>query len=88
MNSMGRLFGTAEHGGDGGPRDSGGVVFALDPPAHTGGRWTETILYAFGGPDGFAPGLPSDFKGRQTLRDHNGGWLFRNWHRIRSETLG
>ena len=54
-NSQGRLFGTAEHGGNGGPRDSGGVVFALDPPAHTGGRWTETILYAFGGPDGFAP---------------------------------
>lgn len=55
MNKQGRLFGTAQHGGNGGPRVSGGVVFALDPPAEPGGAWTETVLYAFGGPDGFAP---------------------------------
>lgn len=55
MNNQGRIFGTAEHGGDGGPKISGGVVFALDPPTQPGGTWTETVLYAFGGPDGFAP---------------------------------
>ena len=55
MNKQGRLFGTAQHGGNGGPRVSGGVVFALDPPAQPGGAWTETVLYAFGGPDGFSP---------------------------------
>jgi len=55
MNQQGRLFGTAQHGGNGGPRISGGVVFALDPPVQPGGAWTETVLYAFGGPDGFAP---------------------------------
>ena len=55
MNNRGRIFGTAEHGGDGGPIISGGVVFALDPPTQPGGTWTETVLYAFGGPDGFAP---------------------------------
>jgi uncharacterized repeat protein (TIGR03803 family) len=55
MNRQGRFFGTAQHGGNGGPRDSGGVVFALDPPAQPGGEWTETVLYSFGGPDGFSP---------------------------------
>jgi len=55
MNRQGRIFGTAQHGGNGGPRNSGGVVFALDPPAMPGGAWTETVLYSFGGPDGFLP---------------------------------
>ena len=55
MGKNGRLFGTAQHGGNGGPKVSGGVVFALDPPAMPGGPWTETVLYAFGGPDGFLP---------------------------------
>ena len=55
LGKNGRLFGTAQHGGNGGPKVSGGVVFALDPPAMPGGPWTETVLYAFGGPDGFLP---------------------------------
>jgi uncharacterized repeat protein (TIGR03803 family) len=55
MNKQGRIFGTTQHGGNGVPRVSGGVVFALDPPAQPGGAWTETVLYAFGGPDGYSP---------------------------------
>ena len=56
MDKTGRLFGTAKSGGAGGPRGFGGVVFELDPPAMQGGTWTETVLYSFGGPDGFLPG--------------------------------
>jgi uncharacterized repeat protein (TIGR03803 family) len=53
MDQKGRLFGTASTGGTG--RLSGGVVFRLDAPIQVGGAWTETVLYSFGGPDGFRP---------------------------------
>jgi len=54
IDNMGRLFGTASTGGAGDPFP-GGVVFRLDPPANQGDLWTETVLHAFGGPDGFRP---------------------------------
>ena len=52
INNMGRIFGTASSGGDGQPFP-GGVIFKLTPPANQGDPWTETVLHAFGGPDGF-----------------------------------
>lgn len=58
MDRQGRLFGTTENGGDGVPIVSGGVVFMLEPPAQPGGLWTETVLHAFGGNDGFRPIAP------------------------------
>jgi len=54
MDNKGRLFGAAQHGGTGDPK-VGGVVFELDPPAVTGGAWTETVLHSFSGDDGFLP---------------------------------
>jgi uncharacterized repeat protein (TIGR03803 family) len=63
LGKNGRLFGTAQHGGNGGPKISGGVVFALDPPAIPGGPWNETVLYAFGGPDGFLPASTLKLRG-------------------------
>ena len=53
IDNRGRLLGTASTGGSG-PL-SGGVIFRLDPPAHEGNPWTETVLHSFGGPDGFRP---------------------------------
>jgi uncharacterized repeat protein (TIGR03803 family) len=52
IDNMGRLFGTASTGGAGQPFP-GGVIFKLTPPANQGDPWTETVLHAFGGPDGF-----------------------------------
>jgi uncharacterized repeat protein (TIGR03803 family) len=52
FDNQGRLFGPASTGGSGGP-DFGGVLFRLDPPAGGSGAWTETVLYSFGGPNGF-----------------------------------
>jgi uncharacterized repeat protein (TIGR03803 family) len=48
MDQTGNLYGTAANGGNGG----GGVVFKLTP---NNGRWTESVLHAFSGPDGFRP---------------------------------
>ena len=52
FGNKGRLFGTASTGGNGRP-DPGGVIFRLDPPENEGDPWTERVLHAFGGPDGF-----------------------------------
>jgi len=52
IDKMGRLFGTTSTGGNGRP-DPGGVIFRLDPPENEGDPWTERVLHAFGGPDGF-----------------------------------
>ena len=38
-----------------GPSFPGGVIFRLLPPVNEGDPWTETVLRAFGGPDGFRP---------------------------------
>ena len=54
IDSKGRIFGAAQHGGTGDPK-VGGVVFELDPPAVEGGAWTETVLHSFSGTDGFLP---------------------------------
>lgn len=54
MDKKGRLLGSAQHGGTGNPK-VGGVVFELDPPAQSGGPWTETVLHSFSGTDGFLP---------------------------------
>ena len=58
MDRQGRLIGVTENGGNGVPIPSGGVVFMLEPPAEPGGEWTETVLHAFGGNDGFRPIAP------------------------------
>jgi hypothetical protein len=42
----GVLYGTTRLGGN--PVANEGTVFALTPPATSGGVWTETILYSFG----------------------------------------
>ncbi len=51
MDQRGNLFGTTAMGGT----DQDGVVFELTPPAIAGARWTETIIYSFGGSDGQQP---------------------------------
>ena len=48
--SGGVLYGTTVSGG----ASDAGTVFALTPPASTGGTWTETILYSFGSVPGDA----------------------------------
>jgi uncharacterized repeat protein (TIGR03803 family) len=52
IDTKGVLYGTTPLGGAG----NFGTVFALTPPAKTGERWTETVLYSFkGGTDGKNP---------------------------------
>ena len=51
----GVLYGTTTGGGAGGK----GTVFALTPPAETGGAWIETVLHAFAGPGGQDGAIPS-----------------------------
>jgi uncharacterized repeat protein (TIGR03803 family) len=55
--NTGKLYGTAQHGGNGFPK-FGGVIFELDPPAIVDGPWIETVLHSFNGDDGFAPASP------------------------------
>src|SRR5580700_1358262 len=51
----GVLYGTTSYGGS----DGAGTVFALTPPAVSGGTWTENVIYTFtGGADGDAPLRP------------------------------
>jgi uncharacterized repeat protein (TIGR03803 family) len=61
MDPQGRLWGTTNVGGSGGP-NFGGVLFLLQPPDVPGGEWTEIILNSFGGPDGFRPIAPLVFR--------------------------
>lgn len=50
--ATGSLYGTTQNGGEG----INGTLFRLDPPAKSGGAWTETVLYTFtGGSDGGFP---------------------------------
>jgi hypothetical protein len=53
----GALYGTTPYGGSAcqlGTEPGCGTVYKLQPPAATGGEWTETLLYTFsGGSDGF-----------------------------------
>ncbi len=55
MGQGGVLYGTTTGGGAGGK----GTVFALIPPAETGGAWTETVLHAFAGPSGQDGAIPT-----------------------------
>ncbi len=64
FDANGNLYGTAGGGGayaecdeGNGPSDCPGVVFKLTPPSTSGGTWTETVLWNFGGypTDGLVP---------------------------------
>jgi uncharacterized repeat protein (TIGR03803 family) len=70
IDAKGNLFGTTSLGG---PVDHAyGVVFEL---SQSGGKWSETILYNFGGmPDGYFPsGVVFDAKGNLYGATQNGG---------------
>lgn len=55
IDKSGNLYGTTEFGGAG----RYGTVFRLEPPAQSGGTWTETVLFGFtGGRDGKEPRAP------------------------------
>ncbi len=74
-DGMGNLYGTSAFGGQHGC----GTVFELRSPAVRGGKWKETILYAFtGGADGAAPnpGLVRDTKGNLFGTTFDGGLCF------------
>jgi uncharacterized repeat protein (TIGR03803 family) len=60
FDSTGNLYGTTQYGGNG----NYGTVFRLSP--NLKGRWTETVIYAFSGNEGFGPaaGLTFDKEGR------------------------
>jgi uncharacterized repeat protein (TIGR03803 family) len=47
LSDAGDLYGSTSTGAP----YNGGTVFKLTPPSGTGGSWTETVLYAFGGGD-------------------------------------
>jgi uncharacterized repeat protein (TIGR03803 family) len=53
----GNLYGTTQQGGDKTTCSNGcGIIYRLVPPATSGAKWTEQILYAFkGGADFLAP---------------------------------
>jgi uncharacterized repeat protein (TIGR03803 family) len=51
FDGNGSLYGTLANDGAFGA----GAVFRLQPPATSGGAWTEETLYTFTGPDGFGP---------------------------------
>jgi uncharacterized repeat protein (TIGR03803 family) len=76
MDQKGRLFGTTQHGGNGRPEVSGGVVFALSPPAVPGTEWTQTVLHSFGGPDGFLPTSLLTLRGGKLYGTTSEGGLF------------
>jgi uncharacterized repeat protein (TIGR03803 family) len=56
ISANGTLYGTAATGGD--PNTEAGIAFTLSPPAVSGGTWTETIIYTFGGVNGARPSGP------------------------------
>jgi uncharacterized repeat protein (TIGR03803 family) len=51
MDSEGNLYGTTLLGG----ANDVGTVYRLTPPTMSGGTWTESVLFSFGGPDGSSP---------------------------------
>jgi len=67
IDAKGNLYGTASQGGSG-VCNGCGIVFELSPGS--GGTWTESILYTFGGPadsDGFSPTGALIFDGKGNL---------------------
>jgi hypothetical protein len=76
FDTSGTLFGTTVQGGN----YHAGTVFALSPPAGTGGKWTETVLYSFtGNPagDGGAPGPSLVFDRADALYGVTGSTVFQ-----------
>ena len=73
FDAQGNLYSTSNGGGNPGL----GTVFELSPPATTGGKWTETIVYNFRGKDtdGSSPifGLTWDSKGDLWGTSFHGG---------------
>ncbi len=62
FDANGNLYGTTQYGGD----YSAGTVFQLVP--HSGGTWTESVLYSFtGGSDGANPWYGVIFDAKGTL---------------------
>lgn len=55
FDGAGNLYGTTLYGGNGACNDrlGCGAVFELSPAG--GGAWTETVIHAFSGPDGYFP---------------------------------
>jgi uncharacterized repeat protein (TIGR03803 family) len=51
FDAYGNLYGTTSAGGANGT----GAVFELAAPKKSGGAWTESVLYSFGGTDGATP---------------------------------
>ena len=90
LDNKGAVYGTSQIGGDqeGECRPNGcGTVFALQPPANSGGKWTGKTLLRFNGQDGENPaagvavGVNGDLYGT-TLRGGpsggpGGGTVFR-----------
>ena len=62
QDTNGSLYGVV---GSGGSSDKGGV-YKITPPALSGGRWRQAIVYSFHGPDGFGPNtvLSTDGSGK------------------------
>jgi uncharacterized repeat protein (TIGR03803 family) len=52
FDASGNLYGTTQYGGTNGDY---GTVFELSPPSAPGGKWTETVLWAFDYTDGSEP---------------------------------
>jgi uncharacterized repeat protein (TIGR03803 family) len=69
LDKSGNLYGTTYYGGsnfsDGNGHAGQGTAFELTPPSSSGGKWTEAILWNFGGTDGQHPqaGLTMDAGG-------------------------
>lgn len=61
LDAVGNLYGTTLYGGAHtgtyGYGYGGGTAFRLEPPAQSGGIWSETVLYSFGesSTDGYSP---------------------------------
>ncbi len=51
FDQAGNLYGTTFYGGG---VQIGGSVFELSPPSHSGGNWTETLIYTYTGGNGAA----------------------------------
>lgn len=75
FDSKGNLYGTTSDGGSGQDLEGGGTVFELSPAS--GGPWTESVLYSFGGgsPNGYKPdgGLVMDANGNLYGTTGSGG---------------
>jgi len=60
LDAQGNLYGSAVIGGNFGacPEDGCGVIYKL---TNSGGTWTQTVIHAFNGADGYGPGAALTF---------------------------